>query len=234
MHFLKIGAVAIALAALAGTSANALTTTQSASFHFSGFGTPSYVLDFATFNVPGQNLTSVHLTANFTDSFSYDGFQEFTYDDPDNGRYGVNVQLESYLDNNIYDLSFDAFWIGGDLNDNRSANWVPVPGEYGDSAHFSGSFQYNTQLNWDNFDNLNLYQNGAPLSFLYSHASSWTFYDFGGGVNYFSMDHTLDADFTLTYVSQAAVPEPASWALMIAGFGMLGTAMRRRRTTVAA
>ena len=31
-----------------------------------------------------------------------------------------------------------------------------------------------------------------------------------------------------------AVPEPASWALMIAGFGMLGTAMRRRRTTVAA
>jgi hypothetical protein len=27
----------------------------------------------------------------------------------------------------------------------------------------------------------------------------------------------------------AAVPEPASWALMIGGFGMVGTAMRRRR-----
>jgi hypothetical protein len=31
-----------------------------------------------------------------------------------------------------------------------------------------------------------------------------------------------------------AVPEPASWALMIAGFGMLGTAMRRRRTAATA
>ncbi|WP_426167566.1 PEPxxWA-CTERM sorting domain-containing protein [Sandarakinorhabdus sp. DWP1-3-1] len=32
----------------------------------------------------------------------------------------------------------------------------------------------------------------------------------------------------------AAVPEPASWAMLIAGFGLVGAAMRRRRTTVAA
>ena len=31
-----------------------------------------------------------------------------------------------------------------------------------------------------------------------------------------------------------AVPEPASWALMISGFGMVGTVLRRRRATVAA
>jgi PEP-CTERM motif len=30
----------------------------------------------------------------------------------------------------------------------------------------------------------------------------------------------------------AAVPEPTSWALMIAGFGLVGGAMRRRRVTV--
>ena len=28
---------------------------------------------------------------------------------------------------------------------------------------------------------------------------------------------------------EAAVPEPASWALMIAGFGLTGAALRRRR-----
>jgi len=28
-----------------------------------------------------------------------------------------------------------------------------------------------------------------------------------------------------------AVPEPATWALMLAGFGLAGTAMRTRRRT---
>ena len=35
-------------------------------------------------------------------------------------------------------------------------------------------------------------------------------------------------------VAEAAVPEPAAWALMIAGFAMAGTAMRRRTVAVAA
>lgn len=35
-------------------------------------------------------------------------------------------------------------------------------------------------------------------------------------------------------VLSGAVPEPASWALMIAGFAMTGVAARRRRTTVSA
>lgn len=34
-------------------------------------------------------------------------------------------------------------------------------------------------------------------------------------------------------VAAAAVPEPASWALMIAGFGLVGTALRRRQGLVA-
>jgi hypothetical protein len=33
-------------------------------------------------------------------------------------------------------------------------------------------------------------------------------------------------------VEQSAVPEPASWAMMIGGFGMIGAAMRRRQRTV--
>jgi hypothetical protein len=39
---------------------------------------------------------------------------------------------------------------------------------------------------------------------------------------------------TLSYATVAgAVPEPASWALMIAGFGLVGAAMRRRSVRVA-
>lgn len=37
--------------------------------------------------------------------------------------------------------------------------------------------------------------------------------------------------YTLTIASGNVVPEPESWALLIAGFGLTGAAMRRRRTT---
>ena len=40
-------------------------------------------------------------------------------------------------------------------------------------------------------------------------------------------------DSTLLSATVASVPEPASWALLIAGFGMVGIAARRRSTAVA-
>ena len=61
-----------------------------------------------------------------------------------------------------------------------------------------------------------------------------------GGFNQFSLDGGviwsttgLDRGFR-TWVDTGAVPEPASWAMLIAGFGLTGAAMRRRRTAVAA
>ena len=38
----------------------------------------------------------------------------------------------------------------------------------------------------------------------------------------------------LTYSLNGAVPEPASWALMIGGFGLVGASLRRRREAVSA
>ncbi|HEY9234910.1 MAG TPA: PEPxxWA-CTERM sorting domain-containing protein [Phenylobacterium sp.] len=40
--------------------------------------------------------------------------------------------------------------------------------------------------------------------------------------------------FEIDDISGSAVPEPATWAMMIAGFGLAGTALRRRRTAFAA
>nr|WP_243450482.1 PEPxxWA-CTERM sorting domain-containing protein [Polymorphobacter glacialis] len=36
------------------------------------------------------------------------------------------------------------------------------------------------------------------------------------------------------FTAGTAVPEPASWALLIAGFGLTGAAMRRRRQAIVA
>lgn len=41
------------------------------------------------------------------------------------------------------------------------------------------------------------------------------------------------ADFAPNNANLASVPEPATWAMMLTGFGLLGGALRRRRTTAA-
>jgi hypothetical protein len=41
-------------------------------------------------------------------------------------------------------------------------------------------------------------------------------------------------DFNFAFSVEGSVPEPSSWALMIAGFGMTGFALRRRQATVTA
>ena len=67
-------------------------------------------------------------------------------------------------------------------------------------------------------DEVNIYSDGPG-------PETYRFYSRASGVN--------AGNFALTQVG-GAVPEPASWALMIGGFGLAGAALRRRRTTVTA
>ena len=53
----------------------------------------------------------------------------------------------------------------------------------------------------------------------------------GGNSGYGTVFKLSDTGFV---VSVGGVPEPASWAMMIAGFGLVGAAARRRRQTVTA
>ena len=54
--------------------------------------------------------------------------------------------------------------------------------------------------------------------------------DYGGRV--FRIKGTAAAARASGVAPLAAVPEPASWMLLIGGFGMVGTALRRRRTAI--
>lgn len=55
---------------------------------------------------------------------------------------------------------------------------------------------------------------------------------FIGKTNFFDYRAQLDPSFAgaEVYVTLTAVPEPTTWALMIAGLGLVGGAIRRRRT----
>ena len=61
---------------------------------------------------------------------------------------------------------------------------------------------------------------------------------YAGGVNRISDDH--GASWTETFYDRgfrtwvAGVPEPATWAMLVAGFGLVGAAARRRRAAVSA
>ena len=69
--------------------------------------------------------------------------------------------------------------------------------------------------------------NGETLHTLYV-ANDNDFVPGVAGPNQFYVFGFRDSDLS-GFVPQAIVPEPATWAMMLAGFGLLGTAMRRRR-----
>lgn len=55
-----------------------------------------------------------------------------------------------------------------------------------------------------------------------------------GGLTYFNVHNAnFPAGEIRGQLALAAIPEPASWAMMIGGFGLVGSALRRRRAVTA-
>ncbi len=84
--------------------------------------------------------------------------------------------------------------------------------------------------------------NGTPYTYNYSGSSGFGFLGITTDTAFSSLTITTSkvndslfdtVRFGTLAAATPAVPEPATWAMMIAGFGLVGGAMRRRRTQVA-
>ena len=128
-------------------------------------------------------------------------------------------------DNLLAPHSFGFFPIGGG---------IPTPGgtapgfSYDDLLYPAGSPQVASDYP-PHGGVLDIY--GLVLTLADGHAVNlWSAGDFGGGATYgFGVtDGEKVLDYVQGGVSLTAIPEPASWALMIVGLGLVGAATRRR------
>lgn len=104
-------------------------------------------------------------------------------------------------------------------------------------AHYSEDLIDTDVTYMVHFISLNAAPQGAPASLdknfapvatrLDNSTTGWFAYDYASGNLTENATAILDGDAVFSVASQA--PEPASWALMIAGFGMVGGALRARR-----
>ena len=129
---------------------------------------------------------------------------------------------------------------------NQQAAIDSLPGDF----QFDGDWNAladNTILTLTNGDQLNFGETMFGLTIIGAHfgnvsgdagnVSVFWLFDFGTeGADFVTLDDPTGWSNATLYTTGSGVPEPATWAMMLLGFGAAGTAMRRsrRRTTALA
>ena len=131
---------------------------------------------------------------------------------------------------------------------------MPIDGSSGEAILDLGKSYSNLSFYWGSIDSYNTVEffagangSGASLGAFKGDAipsapadgsqgnvlnNRRVFFDFGGATAGSIKFSSSSIAFELDDIATAAVPEPATWGLMIAGFGMVGVGARRRRATV--
>ncbi len=122
----------------------------------------------------------------------------------------------------IKDLDGDFEW-DGNWND---PNLIKIEADGGDDPIDFGITLYGITIigaHWGNVP-------GAPQGGGAGNVSAFYLFDFGTEGGTISLDDTRGWSNAVLYTTGTpGVPEPATWAMMLLGFGAAGTAMRRSR-----
>ena len=134
---------------------------------------------------------------------------------------------DGYHVNSGEDYHFDELcrYNSGDVDGCHSLNMFDPTDPYGPPQLTSG-FQVGTQTLSYTIFRPHSYDHCTPLSV----GICSEFWDIGNEYDFTIFSHK-PVSYTLKFTSlgKVAVPEPASWAMMIAGFGLVGRAMRKKR-----
>jgi hypothetical protein len=135
----------------------------------------------------------------------------------------------------------DQFDLGGGPTDYQSFS-VLTPTKGGPRPFGLGDGNYNEWMELQAFDATGTQRSNTsiadlvPTSTFFSSGFSYQFFANGqqsGSIIGNVLIASRSFSWTLSSGQPAAIPEPAAWALMIVGFGMIGTAARRQaRMTV--
>jgi hypothetical protein len=196
-----------------GNGAYAAGTGSSNTGNVYSFGTNS---DRALGSLTSTNLTPTYIGAVFSNGLgSLIDSLTLTY----TGEQWRNGSANETL---AFEYSLNATGVNNGTWESVSDLSFKAPITTGSDRQLNGNLDANRRTLSFTFADLALAQ-GATF------AIRWTDIDAGGTDDGLAID-----DFSLAATTVAAVPEPASWGLMLVGFGFAGTALRRRRAATGA
>jgi PEP-CTERM motif len=197
--------------------------------------------DILTFNIAGAAANTV-TTIRFSAVFDGTGFDTGTRDRFNNVPSAF-VQSIVTIGENGFSNPFSAF---GEVIANSSNGFTPTTNLYTRNRQGYGSWDPNSTVERMVFNGqfdlvgataqqyIGLYlgincENGAFCDF--GHTGTFRFEPLPLGVTFTSASGTF---LSAVGPGVGGVPEPASWAMLITGFGLVGAVSRRRRVAVAA
>ncbi len=222
---IALAAVAVAMTAPASAATN-LVTNGSFESGFAGWtlsntggGTAPVVIDYGTNSNYPNGAFGEAILPNSVASASPDAVgTKLVYFSSDTARPDTLSQTISLVAGQKYFLGFDYYApANGIANPNDASLLFRINGTQVGSTLTAGNVTGTPAQTWFNFNTSFVASASGPATLAL---------DFNGlGVT--------AADFGVDRVYATAVPEPATWAMMIFGFGAIGSVARRRNNSLA-